>query len=451
MMNLGGKSIPWNEGILYLGNGKVSNKNQNYGFSLIHYDLYGNKAWEKVYQFPAINSIKAISIGSFDGNYLYVAGNVIDNLNSDRFLCKLNLNGDTIFFKEYKELGFNRIVDLKILSPDSIVLLSAWKEQYNSEDIRTVVELVDANGVITKTTEDTLGIKNPVELIRHNDLLYVGGTLSINPDSLKTKVYISRYDLNLEHLGITTPSLTEREYFFCFTKTDEHLLFTSRVHMETQDHNLFRTNLSRVDQQGVLIDTNTFGPTDFSYYYASTTNIGNEFIATYVREDIPIVYFHDLQMNLLCNFLIDIPFNAPIFAVLENITALSSNLISGTGYIGYLTGSGVGIKQWNFLTEDMVTFIYNNCDLVILKENIQKPYNYRITQSFSNRTITVECLMNANSGNTELRFIDLNGRLVLSKEFKERTTINIQSLSKGLHILQLLNGGRFEVHKILIY
>lgn len=450
----GVKSIPWNNGVLYLGNGRVNDRTQNYSFSLIQYSLDGNKIWEKAYQLPPFNSISAKAICPINENYLFVAGDILDNLNSDRFLCKLNLNGDTIFFRKYIAEGYSSLIDMEILSPDTLMLLSFWKEEHNSDYIKTVIDLVDTNGNIIKTTEDSLDLKFPKDIIRYNDIIYVGGNLATHPDSLSyAKVYISRYDLNLEYLGTTTPSLTERESFFCFSKTNQNLLFTSRILMQTQTqtHDLYRTNISRVDQQGALIDTNTFGPTDFAYYYAITKKIGNEFIVTYLREDISKIYFHDLQLNPLCHYQIDIPYVEPVYAALFNISVHSSNMISGTGSIGYTTESGMKSKQWNLMTDDIVAFLYENCNLVVLQENMQPRFEYKVVQSFSNKTITIESISNNNAGPTEIRIIDLNGRLVMSKKFTKRTSINIHSFSKGLYILQLINAGSFESHKFLVY
>ena len=444
------KSIPWDEGVLCLGNGK-GNNSADYSFSLIQYDLDGVKIWEKGYQFPTSNHIFAVDICSLNGNYLYVAGN-IESDKTDRFLCKLNQNGDTIFFRKYIVEGHNRIIDIEKFSLDTLMILSIWKAENNSNYIKTVIDLVDTNGNIVKTTESSMDFKNPEDIILYNDLIYVGGTMRILPDSLPdSKVYISRYDLNLNYLGFTTPSLTERESFFSFTKTADYLLFTSRITMQNSPQYLYRTNISKINQQGALIDTNTFGPTDFAYYYAKTTNVGDEFIVTNLTEDLPKMYFHNLQLDLLCNYLIDIPYNSPAFAALEEITAYSTSMISGTGYIGYFVENEMNIKQWNFSTDDLSTFLYENCNLVSLNENIHKQFDYRIVPTISNKTITIECLSNDNFGITEIRVIDINGRLVLSKEFNERTSINIQNFSKGLHILYLNKGGYFETHKLLVY
>jgi hypothetical protein len=448
---LGVKSIPWNGGILYLGYGIINNRPVYYNFSLILYDLDGNKTWERIYQFPPFNSYNAEDILSLDGNYLYIAGSITDNLNSDRFLCKLNSDGDTIFARKYLAQGDNKILDMEAISEDKIVILSVAKTEYNSEDIRTIIDIVDSTGAIIKTVEDNAGFKYPKEIIKYNDIIYVGGIEVPYPESLTQKIYISRYDLNLNYLGITNPSLTERETFFCFTKTDEHLLFTSRVLMQSQKPALYRTNISRVNHEGVLIDTNTFGPTDFAYHFATTTKFADEFIVTNLYEDLPKLYFHDLQLNPLCDYLIDIPYDEPFGAVITKITDISPNMISCTGHIGYLPPGGNKIKQWNLLTDDMVTFLYENCDPVSLIENTKKLVNYQVTQSISNNTITIESLSNDNNGNTEIRVFDLNGRLVLFKKFNKSTTINVQNFSQGLHILQFINGESFEIHKFIVY
>jgi hypothetical protein len=454
-LDFGNKTAIWRGGTLHLGNVTVDYQSGRRGFSLIFYDTLGSKTWDKVYSDPRYLNIQGNDILTFDSNYFFVGGVFYDATMTpwDSFLAKFDQNGDTVYFHKYIDTASLWLVDIEKYAPDTLLFLSVWQEIMNDSYTKIVLSKVDTSGNLLFTSRDSLKQMSPYEMLIHNDQIYVGGTKRTNPSSnFNVKVFINRYDLSFNYLGSTTPSLTPNEYFRSFTVMDENLLLTSCVSLwfppDLYTH--WRINISRLTENGLLIDTNTFGPhSPCCEWGAKTINLNDEFLLTYINANSVELYFHDPYLNPLCNYILQRPAEGLAIAYLWDIQYFPPNKFTGNGYTFSDVNGGIE-NQWDFLSDDVISYINSNC-IYMMNEEIGPVQNmFQISPNI----ITSQAVINNQSSILNCKILvkifDINGRLVLTDEFYHEKTINVESLMKGLYILQLNYNNQTEIHKIIV-
>lgn len=450
------KCFYWNNSIIHYGNAILDSSGRR-GFTLICYDTLGNKIWDKVYQDSGYYIIQGNDIESLNSDYFYIGG-IIYNSNLipwDRFLAKFDTNGDTVFFKTYLDTASNYLVDIEKFSDDTLLVLSVWQDSLTAEYCRTIIEFIDTNGNILNRSMSPADIKYPDQIIKHNGLIYIGGTKKTQPGSnYKVKVFINRYNFNLNQLGSTTASWTMNEYFMSLTSVNTQLYLTSSVSTwyppDPRHH--WCPNISKLSNNGTLLDTNLFGTAYIEYSVnGPTISIANELLATYENFIDRKIYFHDLDLNPLCNYIVN---DAPVMGlgdlVLRNLTFVPPNKIAGTGNADWGYSPFIN-DQWNFLTEDIITFVKANCSPVFVEENYLISSNelFHVYPTISNEFINVKNLNNYLDLVT-LKVFDMNGKLCLTEEFNNSTILNVIEFPKGLYIIHLSYDNNYESHKFVI-
>lgn len=449
----GHKCIPWNNGILILGNGLIDSTTRR-GFSLVYYDTLGNKIWDRVYSNPEYPVLQGNDIISFNDSSFFVGGIIYKETVTpwDKFLTKLDAEGDTVFFKAYIDSASNFLVDMEKYSEDTLLILSAWQADINEEYCKIVIELADTNGNIILSAENASDIKYQDQIIVHNNFIYVGGTKKTSPGSnYHVKVFINRYDMNLNYLGSVTPSWTLNEYFTSLTTLNDNLFLTSGItHYYPPDPRLYYIpNISRLNYLGGIIDTNLFGPASiFNPLVGYTINVGDELLATVMYSSNMEIYFHDANLNPLCNYIVKLPSITLDDASIHDITFVPPDKIAGTG-VTYMFSQEDTEDQWNFLTEDIFSFVYSNCIYTGDEEIPETTGLFRVYPTISNSRIFIKKKDNKPE-KIILQLFDLNGKLCLAKEFFNETDIDVSPFASGFYLILLSIDGSAESHKIII-
>ena len=395
----GTRCLSWDHKIINLGNGRLDSSGRR-GFTLICYDTLGNKIWDKIYQDSNYYIIQGNDIQSLNNNFFYVGG-IIYNSNLtpwDRFLAKFDTNGDTVFFKTYLDTASNYLVDLEKFSDDTLLVLSVWQDSLTAEYCKSIIEFIDTNGNIIYRSMSQADIKYPDQIIKHNGLIYVGGTKKTQAGSnYHVKVFINRYNMNLSYLGSSTASWTLNEYFLSITSSKNQLYLTSSVSAwyPPDPRHYWCPNISKLSNQGNLIDTNLFGTAYIEYpLNGPTINIADELLATRMHYIDVKIYFHDLDLNPLCSFIVNEPGLGLENPIIRDYAYVPPNKIASTGEVEWIS-SGID-NQWNFLTEDIITFVKSNCIPVCVEENCFIPSNelFQVYPTISNQFIYVKNLNN---------------------------------------------------------
>ena len=441
--DMGKGILYWNNSILSYGIGVIDSLNQR-GFSITNQDTLGNIIWEKVFTSPHYDYFQPNDILSFNDNSFYLAGIIVgDQLTAyDRFLMKLDQNGDSIFFRTYIDEQSNFLLDLEMYSIDRLLFLSAEQEVMYDEYVKTTIELVDTCGNIITSNNSNYKKIYPRKFIFHNAKIFVGGDRITESDHIE--VYIDIYDTTLCYMNTSYPSTTLNERFRDFTSVNNDLFLTSDVtsyfYPDPRPHH--QISISKLDNNGQYLHSNAFGPSTIHWpNTAGTINVNNNYLLTYVNchDIITRLHFHDLQLGHLCGYDVEWPWWGLQFAWIHDISLTPSNKVAGIGST-YRYGSR---DQWSFLTVDAVNFLENNCIYVELNELSFHNNNNWFYPNPATNHITIAAEYN------ELNIYNMLGQRVMhNNEYKKH--VDLLTFEFGLYIVEIVDkDGRSRVKLII--
>ena len=448
--------IVFNGDILVMGNAFFEEQ-WCYGITLTCYDTTGAKLWTKIHTDPRFPEYQGNRIVSIDDHSFYIGG-IMDESNATpwgRFVARYNQQGDTIFFKTYPDPLDNFVVDLAKYSEDTLMMLSARHDASWGDYWQTQIELLDTNGNILQSASYEPDLNGPNQIFRFHDQLYVGGTYGTDTGwYANVKVFINRYDLNLNHLGWSSPSLTINEYFENFCSLGDQLYLTSSIttFFPPDPRNYYRSYLSLITPDGTPLFSTFFGPG----YIADpldpkTVNVGDSILASCVVMEYCKIYFHDKDLNPLCEYIIDRLVTPMDLAFNNKMAFVPPDKLAGTGMIAILTHPPEVVQDpWNFLTGDVLTHVFTNCIYVEAPDlSIKRTNLFEVFPTLASDLITIRC-RKPDPGQISIKVYDLDGRLCMEETFHSEIQIDLGGLRGGFYLLRLSTLTHLETHKVVV-
>ena len=457
------KSIFWNNGILTLGyhfNSTISVE----GITLSFYDTLGNLNWKKIYDYPPYNYFQGSDIIAINNSCFYVVGAVYkDTINWwDPFFAKFNSNGDSIFFRFFPDTANSFFEDIEYFAPDTFLVLGGCHINYEDPYNKIIIDKIDTLGNILYNYSGPSALKKESQILKaNNNRIYVGGTRRTSASgTFNVKIFINVYDYDLNLITTWNPSLTLNEYFTQLTYINDQLYVTSivTVYVPPNPSSLYQCRVGKVNiaGSGNYSIHNTFGPACFDVYPSNTCTINNNCmvvpIVSFPSDVYNELFFIDTNLNVLCNA--EILYDSTLLDKpnFNYITVSQNKKITGTGYF-YAQNINESQDHWNFLTENIETFISENCtgnSIYENKENYMKSFSVDPNPIYSQTTIHTDYDLN----NATLTVTNIFGQTV--KQLKnisgQSATLYRDNLPNGIYFVLLIQDNKIiATKKIVIY
>ncbi len=446
--------IEFNGNILVMGNAYFGNR---YGITVTCYDTTGAKLWSKIntdIRFPEFqgNRIMALNDHSF-----FIGGVKEESyaVPYTSFLAKFDEYGDTLFLRTYPDTIENFLCDIAKYSEDTLMMLSVRNEDSWGEYHQTQITLLDTNGNVLHSSSYEPDLSPPRQILRFQDKIYAGGTCKTDTGwYYNVKVFIKRYDMDLNYLGWSSPSLTINEYFknLCFMGDQLYLTSSITTFYPPDPRNHYRPYISLITPEGTPLISTFFGPAYIADPIGGkTVNVGDSILACWVDLDTSKIYFFDRYLDPLCEYIIDRhggPFDP---AWISDMTFIPPDKLAGTGMIALTDSIPVIIQDpWNFLTGDVLTHVFNKCIYVEVNEaSAQSKKQFDVFPTLATDRITLRS-RDPESARIYARLYDMNGRLSMEESFFSETQLDLGALKNGFYILRISSSSHLETFKIVI-
>ena len=268
------------------------------------------------------------------------------------------------------------------------------------------------------------------------------------------KVFINRYDLYLNHLGWSSPSQTINEYFknFCSFKDQLYLTSSITTFFPPDPRNHYRAYVSLITPEGTPLISTFFGPGYIADPIGGKTmNVGDSILACWVDLDTVKIYFHDKDLNPLCEYIVDRQVSPMDLAFINRITFVPPDKLAGTGMIAILNQPPpVEQDPWNFLTGDVLTHVFTNCIYVDAPDlSIERTNLFEVFPTLASDLITIRC-RKPDPGQISIKVYDIDGRLCLEETFHSEIQIDLGGLRGGFYLLRLSTVAHLETHKVVV-
>lgn len=444
-------SASWNDYILYLGNGADANTNWR-GYTLSCYDKKGEMIWKKTYADSSIQMMQANDIYIHTNGDIFIGGITYRNSTTkyDRFISKIDANGDIVLFREFSDETSNYLQDIKQYSGDTLMILSGVRTQSQSIYNRTQISLISLDGDILHTYIGDSDLAYPYELTKYQGKLIVGGHVRTDPgESFNYRIFFKIYDMDLNLLDYNQPNITTNEYYKNLTIVGDNLLLTSVITYRPPPGNQhkWRTNLAYLNSNYDPVGRKYIGP------YSIHANIGGpsvllneEYIVTPIILGESYLYIHDLEKNEICHFLVEMPDNQMFIYNINGIAAIPPGHIAGTGFTAQNDATQ---DQWNYLSEDIEYVISDYCNDVAINEiEYSNDHQYYIHLS-SDKVLNIKNLK-FTAEHAQVYIYDLKGNRLLEEMIADEIQIDVKHFSSGLYLVKIFNHQRMETHKVII-
>jgi hypothetical protein len=192
-----------------------------------------------------------------------------------------------------------------------------------------------------------------------------------------------------------------------------------------------------------------FGPPSiFNPMVGPTINVGDQLLASIIYSSNQEIFFHDPDLFPLCSYIVQTPSEELDDISLHDLAFVPPNKIAGTGSLYQF--SPVQIQdQWNFLTDDVISYVFTNCVHVGDEEIMETTDSFLVYPTISDSKIFIKN-REQNHDKITLQYFDLNGRLCQYMEFYNETDIDVSGLAKGFYLILLTRTGITECHKVIV-
>jgi len=427
-----------------------------YGITLSCYDTTGTRLWNRIHTDNRFPEFQGNRILPKDDHSFFIGGIKDESALTPwgRFVARFDDKGDTIFLKTYPDSLDNFLVDLAWYAEDTLMMLSSRQDDSWGEHYQTQIDLLDTNGNILRSASYDPDLNFPDQVFRFRDQIYVGGTYKTDTGwYYNVKVFINRYDLELNHLGWSSPSQTINEYFKNFCSVEDRLYLTSSVttFFPPNPHNHYRAYISLITDEGTPLVSSFFGPGYIADPIGGkTVNVGDSILACWVDLDTTKIYFHDKDLNPLCEYILDRLVSPMDLAFISDMVFVPPDKLAGMGMIAILDGPNVTQEPWNFLTQDVLTHVFTNCIYVETPELSSEMVNlFDVFPTLATDRITIRC-REAGSGKIMAEIYDMNGRFCMKESFYKEIQMDLGSLKNGFYLLRLSDTAQMETFKIVV-
>jgi hypothetical protein len=442
----------WNNGIVYLGFDTDNNMNV-WGMTLTFYDTLGNLVWKRNIYDAANPEIQGNDIIAFNEYSFYVTGILYhDSIHQfDMFLGKYDQNGHCLLWMVYPDTASKFPMSMELIAPDTLLVLSGWNIVYGDEFCKISLDKVDTNGIICQSYLGPLDTYYPDQvLLTNQNLIYVGGTRKTQPGwDYYVKVFINKYDLNLNYLGTINPGYSINEYFEGMINVGDNILMSSTVTTNCPSgYPCWQCLVTKLTPSGGTWGGERLGPAYMDMASGRPVLVDSDLVAITVFGDITETYFTDTIPEKVCStsfaypgFFTDVPW-------LSDICSVPGHKIAGTGYI-FPQNAGESQDTWNFLSKNMSAYVDSVCLHVGipyesgLSMDTWKVYPVPFSDNLfiENKTSTPE--------KTIVYLFNSTGELVFRGIFEREMEIYASSFQSGLYLLKLDCATRSEVYKIV--
>ena len=444
------KPYYWNSGILTLGwcfDSTLSIEGTTITFS----DTLGNINWKKVYFYPSSLVFDGMDIIALNNSSFYVVGGIYkDTINSyDSFFAKFDSNGDSLFVKQYTDTTNSAFIDIETFSSDTLLVLNPLQINYGDEYSQIGISKLDTAGNILHSSSSSFSLNGAYQIIKgSNNKIYVGGTRKTNPgSSYNLKVFINVYNYNLNQIATWNPSLTTNEYFQALNIWNNQLYLSSLVTVfdPPNQNDFLQCRFGKINP--------------LSGNYSSYTNIGalqfggriGVFQPDVINNNviaIPIVggtrdslYLVDTIPSLICHTSLEFT-STPTGEQTMGIVVLPNKKIAGTGILS------APQDHWNFLTENMETYLVSNCGSTGVTEFNETKEIYNVYPTLFNEILTIKCIENC-SGKFTATLFNGFGQEVVNALGSNELLLNTFNFQNGIYYLRIYGNNRYSVFKLI--
>jgi hypothetical protein len=449
------KTYSWNHGVLILGF-SVDTLNEDYGMTLVFYDSLGSRVWMRNFRisgFTAHNVLQGNDIAFDNNDFFYVTGVLYQSpaLGWDMFFAKFDQNGDSLFFRSFPDTISKFPVSMTFLSSDTILVLSAWQHDMNNGPVRICIDRVDTNGRIRSTYLGDPAPKDPYQILKtEGNQIYVGGTQQVSAigGGYNVRVFINRYDLDLNYLGTINPSLTVNEYFISLMNHKGRVYLSSLISAAVPPY----PYLGWVGCLSKIFINGTWATRNFGVPQIEEVGVYNAIAIDDNRLAVPIadeghfyLYFCDTNFIQICSTYVSYPGKMTHYG-LSAICGMPGHQIAGTGFIfDDVTGAQ---DHWNFLTQDMVAFIDSNCVETGIPPVQEEKGSVRIYPNPMDDHLFITT-NNPVFTDAIVTIYNQVGTVVSRLMLKDNPVIATSGFNPGIYLVKIQSGEATEVMKVI--